>query len=284
MASAGTISAASGTTITFNGQLSGTGALTNAGAGTLLIAGNNSTFAGSTRVAGNLTVNGSLCGDVNVLGGGRLGGAGTVCNTVNAGTVAPGNSIGTLTVAGSYTGNGGTMEIEAELGADASPTDRLVVTNGTSGGTAVVVINNGLGAQTVEGIKIVDVTGGTSSGAFTLQGDYSFEGSPAVIAGAFGYRLFQGGIATPTDGDWYLRSALRDAPNEPPSPLYQPGVPLYESYGHTLLTLNGLPTLQERIGNRQWAGDIRVGCRSVGTGGSRQPSSGGCVLHDGEHS
>src|SRR5688500_18630010 len=202
------------------------------GAGTLLLTGDSSGYAGSTQVDGTLTVNGSLCGNVNVGTGGRLQGTGTVCTTVNAGVVAPGNSIGTLTVAGDYTGTGGTLEIEAELGGDASPSDRLVVTGNTFGSTSVTVINTGgLGAQTVEGIKIVDV-GGTSGGTFTLNGDYVFEGAQAVVAGAFGYRLFQNGVSTPADGDWYLRSSLLNpaAPNEPPGPLYQPGVPLYESY------------------------------------------------------
>jgi fibronectin-binding autotransporter adhesin len=256
MADAGTISSASGTTFTFNGLLSGTGALTQTGAGTLLMTGNNAAFAGSTRVEGTMIVNGSLCGDVNVATGGRLGGTGTICTTVNAGTIAPGNSIGTLTVAGTYTGNNGTLEIEAELGGDMSPTDRLVVTGATSGTTQVNVINTGgLGAATVEGIKIVDI-GGASDGVFTLKGDYVFEGDQAVIAGAYGYRLYKNGVATPTDGDWYLRSSLLNptAPNEPQAPLYQPGVPLYESYAATLQTLNRLGTLQERVGNRQWSG------------------------------
>ena len=123
----------------------------------------------------------------------------------------------------------------------------------------VVTNRGGLGAQTVEGIKIIDVTGGTSAGTFTLKGDYSFEGSPAVVAGAFGYRLYQGGVSTPADGDWYLRSALLDAPNEPQAPLYQPGVPLYENYVATLQTLNRLGTLQERVGNRQWSGFTQGG-------------------------
>jgi fibronectin-binding autotransporter adhesin len=259
MAGAGTISTASGTTFTYTGGLSGTGALTTAGTGTLLLTGDSSAYAGSTRVAGTLSVNGSLCGDMNVTETGRLQGTGTVCTTVNAGAVAPGNSIGTLTVAGDYTGIGGTLEIEAELGGDASPTDQLVVTGNTFGSTEVVVINTGgLGAQTVEGIKIVDV-GGTSAGTFTLDGDYTFDGSPTVIAGAYGYRLFQGGVATPTDGDWYLRSALLGGPGEPTGPLYQPGVPLYESYASTLQTLSDLPTLQERVGNRQWSGITQGG-------------------------
>ena len=32
----------------------------------------------------------------------------------------------------------------------------------------------------------------------------------------------------------------------------QPGVPVYQAYPRTLLALNGLPTMQQRIGNRYW--------------------------------
>lgn len=185
----------------------------------------------------------------------------------NAGTVAPGgNGFGTLTVTGDYVGNGGTLEIETALGDDTSPTDRLVIEGGTSGTTRVTVINRGgLGAQTVEGIKIVEVAG-ASDGTFALDSDYLFEGDPAVIAGAYAYRLYKNGIAEPDDGDWYLRSSLDDpddpsppppappAPPPPPALLYQPGVPVYEGYVQTLLRMNTLPTLEERVGSRIWTG------------------------------
>ena len=261
MTGAGTLATANGTTFTLNGLLSGTGALTKAGGGTLLMTGDNSGFGGTALVsAGTLAVTGNLGGALTVYSGGRLEGTGQVSELANMGVVAPGREgFGTLRVNGAYAGSGGTLEIETVLGADASPTDRLVVSGGTSGTTEVAVINRGGGAQTVEGIKIIDVTGGASAGTFTLRGDYNFEGSPAVIAGAYGYRLFQGGVSTPDDGDWYLRSALLDAPNEPPAPLYQPGVPLYESYVTTLQTLNRLGTLQQRVGNRQWSGFTQGG-------------------------
>ena len=254
MAGAGTISTAADTVMTYNGLFSGTGSLTKAGTGTLLVTANNDGFTGSTAVAaGTLAVTGSLGGTVNVATSGRLEGAGRVGNIVNAGVVAPGSSIGSLTVAGDYTSNGGVLEIEAELGADNSLSDRLIVNGATSGSTRVTVTNRGgLGAPTVEGIKIVDVAG-ASNGSFALDGDYLFDGEQAVIAGAYGYRLYKNGIATPQDGDWYLRSALLNGSNEPQGPLYQPGVPLYENYGQVLASLNTLPTLQERVGNRQWA-------------------------------
>jgi fibronectin-binding autotransporter adhesin len=256
IASGGTIATATDTTFAFQGLFSGMGTLTKTGAGTLLVTGDNDGFAGTAAViAGTLDVQGSLGGEVNVQANGRLQGTGQVGSITNTGIVAPGDSIGTLTVAGDYVGSGGMLEIEAVLGDDDSSTDRLVVNGGTSGDTSVTVINrDGIGAPTVEGIKIVDVAG-VSNGTFTLDGDYVFQGEQAVIAGAYGYRLYKHGVANPQDGDWYLRSSLLD-PSVPEEPLYQPGVPVYEGYTQTLLALNGLPTLQQRAGNRFWGVEL----------------------------
>ncbi|MHC2215503.1 outer membrane autotransporter protein [Rhizobium leguminosarum] len=227
---------------TFDNLIFGNGTILQVGTGRTILSADNSAFAGNTIVeAGTLSVNGILGGTLDVLAGGRLQGNGQVGTTDNTGTIAPGNSIGTLTISGDYVGSGGTLEIESVLGGDTSPTDRLVVTGDTSGTTNVKVINlGGVGAQTVEGIKIVDV-GGTSAGSFSLLGDYVFEGDQAVVAGAYGYRLYQGGTSTPADGDWYLRSAL----------LYAPGVPLYEAYVGVLQSLNEFGTLRQRTGGRE---------------------------------
>ena len=253
LAGTGTIATANATTFTLAGALSGTGALTKAGAGTLLLTGDSSGYAGATHVAaGTLAVTGALGGTMTVGSGARLEGTGSVGAVTNFGVVAPGrDSFGTLTMA-SYAGAGGRLEIRTALGGDASPTDRLV-TGTTAGTTTIDVINRGgLGAQTVEGVKIVDVTG-ASNGTFLLRGDYVFGGEQAVIAGAYGYRLYKGGVSTPTDGDWYLRSSLLATPEQPQVPLYQPGVPVYEAYGQTLLALTDVGTMQQRTGNRQWA-------------------------------
>lgn len=238
----------------FSGIISGTGGLTLSG-GMQTLFGVNTYTGGTTVSGGTLSVNGSVCGAMTVLAGGTLQGTGTVCDTSNAGIVAPGNSIGTLTVAGNYTGNGGTLQIESVLGGDASPTDRLVVTGNTAGSTNVRVINlGGSGAQTVEGIKIIDV-GGASNGAFSLLGNYVIQGQQAVVGGAYAYTLQKNGVSTPTDGDWYLRSSLINPPPAAPAgPLYQPGVPLYENYAQVLLGMNELPTMQQRVGNRYWGG------------------------------
>lgn len=202
-----------------------------------------------------LTLDAELDAEVIIEEGGRLGGHGHVREIRNSGLISPGNSIGSINVPGNYIGNGGTLEIEAILGGDASPTDILVINGTSSGLTSINIINrNGLGAPTIEGIKIIDIAG-ASDGTFTLNGDYVFQGDPAVIAGAYGYRVYKNGISDPADGDWYLRSTMinPDASQVSPGALYQPGVPVYEAYAANLQSLNGLPTFQQRVANRSWS-------------------------------
>ncbi|WP_188052191.1 autotransporter outer membrane beta-barrel domain-containing protein [Aureimonas fodinaquatilis] len=215
----------------------------------------SSAFTGvSALYGGTLAVNGALGGTIDVLPGGRLEGLGFVGTTANAGTVAPGNSIGTLTILGDYIGNGGILETEVVLGDDSSPTDLLIVSGSTSGSTSVRVINlGGTGGQTVEGIRIVQVDG-ASTGTFSLLADYvTPDGQLAVVGGAYAYSLYQGAPSTPDDGDWYLRSLFLSGEG---TPAYQPGAPLYEAYPQTMAALNRLPTLQQRVGSRLWSGNV----------------------------
>ena len=248
-----------GTTLTLGGAVSGLGSLVMGGAGELVLAA-PATYAGDTIVAaGTLSAGAanmfSTGSNHSVLSGATLNLNGydqTVAALSNAGTVGLNGPPGTtLTVTGNYTGAGGLIQFNTVLNVDASPTDRLVVQGDTSGSTDVKVTNvGGTGAQTVKGIKIVDV-GGASNGAFTLQGDYVFHGEQAVIGGAYAYTLHKNGVSTPTDGDWYLRSALINPPPVvPPGPIYQPGVALYENYPQILLQLMHMPTLRDRVGDR----------------------------------
>lgn len=243
----------------FDTPINGSGAI-NQYAGRTIFNAAQTGFSGTGSIYGGiLEVNATLGGVLDVISG-TLAGTGTVGNTTNqtGGIIAPGrNGIGTLTIAGDYLGNGGTLAIESVLGDDASATDRLFVTGNTSGNTHVSVTNlDGDGALTADGIKIVDVAG-TSAGAFSLLGDYVYEGDQAVVGGAYAYRLYQG-----VDGDWYLRSVF-DASLSTTDPLYQPGVALYEAYPQMLQILNELGTLQQRVGNRYWQTDLEP----VGTSG-----------------
>lgn len=251
---------------TFSGAITGSGNLTIV-AGTQTLSGPNN-YSGATTVNNAATLRAvsantfSAASAHNVLAGGALDLAGfsqAVASLDNAGTVNLGGASAgaVLTVAGNYVGNGGTVALNAKLGGDTSPTDRLVVNGGTAGNSVLKVHNvGGGGGQTTEGIKVIDVAG-ASNGTFALAGDYVFHGQQAVVGGAYAYTLQKNGISTPGDGDWYLRSSLLNPPPEAPAgPLYQPGVPLYQNYARALLELNGLPTLQERVGNRYWRDDL----------------------------
>ncbi|MGY6268175.1 autotransporter family protein [Achromobacter denitrificans] len=232
--------------------LSGTSSFHKLGAGRLTLTGDSSTFTGDTVVqAGTLQVDGVLGGPADVLTGGRLTGTGRVGPTTNRGTIAPGprSGFGALTVAGDYAAQGGGLSIRTQLGDDSSPTDKLLITGATSGTTPVTVTNvGGTGAQTQSGIQVVQVDG-NSAGRFALaNGDYVIEGQPALVAGAYGYVLQK----DPSNGNWYLRSSLKDVNPSAgdDAPLYQPGVPVYEAYANTLLSLSRLGTLRQRVGNR----------------------------------
>ena len=109
----------------YGGSITGEGAVIKTGGGFLELSG-TSDYSGGTRVeAGTLAVNGALASPVDVSSGARLQGSGVIQNVVtNDGSVAPGNSIGTLTV-GSYVQEaGGLLELEGS----AAEHDRLVVT------------------------------------------------------------------------------------------------------------------------------------------------------------
>jgi fibronectin-binding autotransporter adhesin len=255
----GTFQTDEGTTLTLGNAISGSGSLTKTGGGSLVL-GAASTYSGDTTVAaGTLqaaVANAfSASSAITVATNATLdlgGFAQNVASLANAGTVHFGSTPGTtLTVQGNYVGQGGTLNFNTVLGGDNSATDQLIVNGSTSGSSVVHVTNvGGTGAPTAQGIKLIDVQG-ASNGSFSLAGNYVFQGQQAVVAGAYAYRLYQGGTSTPNDGDWYLRSALLDAPTT--TPLYQAGAPLYEAYAGVLRQINTLDSLYERVSDRTWA-------------------------------
>lgn len=146
----------------YAGVLSGTGDFVKDGVGQLTLTGNSSGFTGTTSLeAGTLAVNGSLGGTLDVLMGGRLQGTGTVGNVLVSGTIAPGNSIGTLSVAGNIQFNAGSVfEVEANA---AGAADRINA-SGTAtinGGDVRVLAGDGTYAPSTR-YTILSADGGRS--------------------------------------------------------------------------------------------------------------------------
>lgn len=111
--------------------------LIKAGPGTQKLSGTN-TYTGLTEVQeGTLIISGSIAGDALTNPNGTLKGHGIINGRfINKGTVAPGESIGTLSMA-SYVNNGGTYEVEIN-GAGQSDLLHVLDTATLNGGTVVV--------------------------------------------------------------------------------------------------------------------------------------------------
>ena len=275
--------------IGFDGAISGRGSLEKRGIGSLTLNAQN-IYTGATNInngtlkagnidifknSSNITVAKNSVFDLNNYDQ-------TVNALTNNGFVYFGSKPGTiLTIQGNYTGNEGTLVFNTVLGDDKSLTDKMTINGDTSGKSYIDVINHGgIGGLTNEGIKLITV-GGRSNGDFKLVSDYQFNNQPTVVVGAYGYQLFKGSNVNGDDGNWYLRSNLYDEkpdPNPKPKPkpepepdpdpevkptpdlsrptqqkykpIYQPGVPIYEGYLHSLQQMNVVETLRERIGAR----------------------------------
>ena len=135
---------------TLSGVISGTGALTKNGTGTLTLSGNNR-FNGTTTVsAGTLVLSGTnTASAITVASGGTLMGTGSGGATTVSGTIAPGNSPGTLTVGALTLNSGGvyTWEMADATGAAGTGWDQIASTglltvNSTSGSTFTIAITS----------------------------------------------------------------------------------------------------------------------------------------------
>ncbi len=89
--------------LTYAGTSSGPGLFFKRGPGILTIAGVNTGTGLATIEAGTLRVNGSMTNPILISAHATLAGSGRVGPTVNGGWIAPGNSIGTITIDGNYT-------------------------------------------------------------------------------------------------------------------------------------------------------------------------------------
>jgi outer membrane autotransporter protein len=170
----GTLTTDTASNTTFASSITGTGGLTKQGLGTLNLTGTN-TYTGPTSViAGTLAVNGSLTSNVAVGAAGTLGGNGTIIGLVtNNGIIAPGNSIGTLTINGNFVQSAGSIyQVQVN---PAGQSDRIS-TSGTAtinGGMVQVQAQSGTYARNTT-YTILNATGGVSGAYSSVTSNFAF--------------------------------------------------------------------------------------------------------------
>jgi T5SS/PEP-CTERM-associated repeat protein/autotransporter-associated beta strand protein len=151
-------------TITSSGAGTGT---VHVEAGTTILTATNTYTRATIIDGGTLSVNGSIAGSaVTVNAGGTLGGNGTVGNTIiNGGTLAPGNSIGLLTVNGNLSFTAASSYRVEVAPANA---DRVNVTGTAtlSGATVNASFAVSAGSQVVKQYTVLNATGGLGGSTF----------------------------------------------------------------------------------------------------------------------
>lgn len=159
----------------FEHDLQGFGLIDKTGAGTWRLDG-DLLAAAFDITGGGVALNGRYTGDrLSVGGAGTLSGTGRITGElINAGTVAPGNSIGTLTVTADYTQTGtGTLAMEyADDGAGGALTDRLVVSGAADiqGGTLALTSFDG-STPRYASAELLTAAGGVTGGFDRVETD-----------------------------------------------------------------------------------------------------------------
>ena len=161
---------------TLSGVISGSGTINKSGTGELTLTGTN-TFNGTINVAGGTLFAGTssdssndiTLGDI-IVKGGTLGGGGVIRGdvsfTTTGGTLAPGNSIGILTVSGDLTLSADdTTEIEF----NASSADKIVVNGNTILAGTISLFPENTTYSDRSHIIVDASAGGTFSGTFATE-------------------------------------------------------------------------------------------------------------------
>ena len=225
-------------TLGFAGLISGNGTVNQNGTGATVLTAQN-TYSGPTNIntgilrAGtastlspNSAVNVAAAGTLDLDGHSQSVGGISNAGLINMGT---GTAPGTTLTTPNYVGLSGSIAMNTYLGADGSPSDRLVVDGGAVSGASLLVVSNAGGAGAVttgNGILLVDAVNGatTASGVFAL-------GNPGgyVAAGPYAYTLYRSSVDSSGQQNWYLRSTVdcTAAPSNPAckNPEPPPGPP-----------------------------------------------------------
>ncbi|MDX2080165.1 MAG: autotransporter-associated beta strand repeat-containing protein [Terrimicrobiaceae bacterium] len=184
----------------FAGNIAGNGGLVKESSGTLVLSGQNALIGGTTVNAGTLIVNGDLSfgmGQATVNPGATLGGNG-ILGTIflEGGTVAPGNSAGTLTAQNLYWESG-------NLVFDLGPTSDLLSVGGLQGlGTTYdfTFVNNGWSVNTTYTLISFVGTNFTSADAFRFTNTGGFDGHFELTGNSLEFTL----TAIPEPSTWAL--------------------------------------------------------------------------------
>jgi rhamnogalacturonan endolyase len=172
------------TTSTFAGRIidAGVTALIKAGAGTFILTGVSNAYSGGTAINGGALLANNVAGSatgvgaVTVNSGGTLGGIGIIGGavTVNAGGVlAPGASLGTLTISNNLTLQTGAV-LNFELGA-INASDKVVVSGALAiGGTLNVTNLAGFGTNTYTLFTYGGALSGSLPAIGVMPSGYSF--------------------------------------------------------------------------------------------------------------
>ncbi len=180
----------------FNGTvaapITGSGSLNKDGAGSVTLSGTN-TYLGPTSILdGRLAIDGSITGITYVYSGATLGGHGTINgNVFSGGNVSPGNSIGTLTVNGTYdvlAGSTQTVEINDAGTTPGVNNDLLIVNGATSLQGGTVAVQAAPGTYTA-GTKYTFLQANSISGQYA---GITLSGFSTPMSAALGYESFGG--------------------------------------------------------------------------------------------
>ncbi|MBW4657016.1 MAG: autotransporter domain-containing protein [Kaiparowitsia implicata GSE-PSE-MK54-09C] len=182
MTGAGTIDT-NGNAVSIAGIIAGAGTLAKAGTGTFTLSGINTYTGGTSVLGGALIVNGSIASSsgLTVAAGATLAGSGILPSTLVNGTLAPGNSPGTLTVNGNLVLGAGSLYLAEVQGPLA---DRINVTGTASLAGALRLVPLGgayLFAAPYTLLSAAGGLGGTSFGTVDTTGSFG-DGVTSSIA------------------------------------------------------------------------------------------------------
>lgn len=254
-------------TVTFSQPISGSGVFEQIGTGTTLFNTANSYTGGTEVWAGTLKLGDAQAlvanSSVTVGTAGHLdlsGYAQTLGNVTNAGTIRVNGAAAntTLTLAGAYVGQGGTIALNTNPVTGTSDQIVLDGAHASASGHTILAINLVGGSSTQgNGLKVVSTADGATIGADTFS-----LARPVMVEGAYRYSLMD--IPTGEAAGEYLQTSVRGA------------TATYGSINGFASKLSNIGSFDEREGGSlRLAEDSRAWVRAYGSTGEHDSPNGG---------